>query len=402
MLSTVSVLKGELLKRCYMIALSASARLDATTPPLVCSRPYDTLISYKPFFFFAILAAFVPCAVELNLLPFLLAPSWCSCHIRSSTHLTTTMDARAVMDPAALAAELASLPPDTNRKNIILRTVWILLAFSTIIMFARIYVKCKTVRRIYYDDALMVVAMVCVCSDNSFPCLVLLTHIKLMGYAHASSITRACETGLGRHIFYLTDHERATTLRAGFFSLVWGFLSPLAGRLGFCTFLLFVAGMDPLIKKWPLWTVMILQVLINVTSILVLFLQCGKQLDIIWNPAKAALLTEVCWNPDIQSDYNYFAGSFNTVTDLFLTILPAVIIHHTKMSLRAKLGLAFLLCLSVLYASTLSELARFIAYAAYRAMIASIVKTYEARVLSEYLDYTCTSLPCLNRPTCCY
>lgn len=55
-----------------------------------------------------------------------------------------------------------------------------------------------------------------------------------------------------------------------------------------------------------------------------------------------------------------------------MTALPGVLIEHTRLTVKAKVGLAFLLCLSVL------------------AMVASIVKTYEAKALSEVLDYTCS------------
>jgi len=51
----------------------------------------------------------------------------------------------------------------------------------------------------------------------------------------------------------------------------------------------------------------------------------------------------------LQTDYGYFQGSFNTVTDAFLTLMPAVLIQHTSRSLKTKIGLAFLLCLSAVY-----------------------------------------------------
>ncbi|KAL9088749.1 MAG: hypothetical protein Q9165_006058 [Trypethelium subeluteriae] len=135
-------------------------------------------------------------------------------------------------------------------------------------------------------------------------------------------------------------------------------------------FLSFVAGTDPLIKKWWLYVFMFLQTAINLVAIIVLYTQCGNELDILWNQAKQVDFNSKCKNPIIQSDYGYVQGSFNTFTDVFLTVLPALIIWHTKLKLKAKLALACLLCLSVV------------------AMVASIVKTYEARALSEILDYT--------------
>lgn len=106
---------------------------------------------------------------------------------------------------------------------------------------------------------------------------------------------------------YLTPQEREATLKIGFFSLSWGFLSPLAGRLAFCVTLLFVSGTDPLIKRWPFYGFMTLQILVNITAIIVLNLEC-RPLDIMWDPSKSSDFDSKCWNPQIQSDFGYFQG----------------------------------------------------------------------------------------------
>lgn len=41
-------------------------------------------------------------------------------------------------------------------------------------------------------------------------------------------------------------------------------------------------------------------------------------------------------------------GTLNTLTDIWLAVLPAVLVHRTKMRLRRKVGVAALLCLSLL------------------------------------------------------
>lgn len=46
-------------------------------------------------------------------------------------------------------------------------------------------------------------------------------------------------------------------------------------------------------------------------------------------------------------------GILNTLTDVWLAILPAVLVHRTKMRLRRKIGVAGLLCLG-LWASVAS------------------------------------------------
>ena len=54
----------------------------------------------------------------------------------------------------------SGMAPDDNLGPLVLRTLWTLLAISTVIVSARIVVKCKTTRRIYWDDLLMVLALV--------------------------------------------------------------------------------------------------------------------------------------------------------------------------------------------------------------------------------------------------
>lgn len=146
------------------------------------------------------------------------------------------------------------------------------------------------------------------------------------------------------------------------------------GRIAFCITMIFLTGVDARAKRWAVkttWAFIVLQVAVNITTLVAFYCQCGGQLDIMWNPAKAALHQSYCLNPKIQTDLGYFQGTFNTLTDAYLTALPAILIEHSGLSLRKKIGLAFLLCLSVL------------------ALIASAVKTYEAKALSENTDFTC-------------
>lgn len=173
----------------------------------------------------------------------------------------------------------------------------------------------------------------------------------------------------------LTDHERSSTLRIGSFTLLWAYLSPMFGRMGFCVTLLYLTGTDPRVPKWPIWGFLGLQFLINVAVIIVFFTQCGTQLELMWSTTQAGMMKYLttCLDPRIQTDLGYFQGAFNTLTDAFLTVLPALLIEHTRQPMKTKIGLGLLLCLSML------------------AMVASIVKTYEARALSAVLDYTCKS-----------
>ncbi|THV90666.1 hypothetical protein D6D27_05720 [Aureobasidium pullulans] len=202
--------------------------------------------------------------------------------------------------------------PDVDLAPPVVRTIWILLAMSTLVVTTRLAVKYRTTRRLYLDDGLMAIALI-------------------LAWVHAVFLQVSFNNGLGRHVYYLEPDHRA--------------------------------------KKWPIWTFIVLQVLINVTAAILLLSTCGSHLEDLWMLNIGAYF-KYCLDIDIQSNYAYFAGAFNTLTDLFLTIQPAILIMHTKMRMGNKVGVASLLCLSII------------------AMIAAIVRTVAAHTLSDISDYT--------------
>ncbi|TKA82812.1 hypothetical protein B0A55_01054 [Friedmanniomyces simplex] len=222
-------------------------------------------------------------------------------------------------------------PPDRNEGPLLNRVIWINLGISGLFVAARLWTKWRKTHRVYWDDGLIVLAW-------------------FLGLGHATQITRAIAHGLGRHMLYLAADERQKTIRFGVFSLICSFLSPMVGRIAFCVTILFLAGTDARVKKWPICLFMAGQLAVNISAICVFYTQCGSDLKLLWtafsSPQTLAEHFARCSNPLLQTDFGYFQGSFNTVTDAFLT-----------------------------------------------AMIASIVKTYEARALSLVLDYTYDLVP---------
>lgn len=106
------------------------------------------------------------------------------------------------------------------------------------------------------------------------------------------------------------------------------------------------------------------------TGIVVLFTQCGKLLkgDGVFGEDN---YYDYCSNPLLQIYIKYIVGVCNACTDLYLAVLPAILISHTKVSLKSKLGLGSLLCLSGL------------------ALVAASAKTYEAKVSVPRVEIRC-------------
>jgi hypothetical protein len=207
-----------------------------------------------------------------------------------------TMSSNANSQSALMLAYLANQQiasdahwTDVNNGPRLLHTLWTMLAISTIIVVLRIYVKSREANRLYWDDFFMVLAL-------------------LFGYGHAISISESVHFGLGRHLVFIPEDQREDCLRIGFISIAFGHLAPMLGRVSFCVTLLYLTNTDPRMRKWPTWITIALQLVVNVVTIIVLYSQCGNQLDILWVQRKQALFLTQCWDPRIQTKYGYFQG----------------------------------------------------------------------------------------------
>lgn len=77
----------------------------------------------------------------------------------SSPQLASTLSAMSTEQLITIIKALDS-SEDVNVGTNMLRTVWVLLAISTLVLIARLAVKLRTVRRVYYDDAIIIAALV--------------------------------------------------------------------------------------------------------------------------------------------------------------------------------------------------------------------------------------------------
>ena len=106
---------------------------------------------------------------------------------------------------------------------------------------------------------------------------------------------------------YIDLDDLSDTLRIGFYSFAGGFLSPMAGRISFCLFLLSIVWNNPRIPRWPIYVFMVLQVVFNVVSVILIYAQCGTHLSAIWT-FDLITLAHKCWNFKVQSYWGYVSG----------------------------------------------------------------------------------------------
>jgi tryptophan-rich sensory protein len=74
---------------------------------------------------------------------------------------SASAEVAAAQGQADSSAGSALLYPDDNNGPVLMKVVWTLLAFTTIIFALRIYTKANKTYRLYWDDCLMFVALVC-------------------------------------------------------------------------------------------------------------------------------------------------------------------------------------------------------------------------------------------------
>lgn len=126
-------------------------------------------------------------------------------------------------------------------------------------------------------------------------------------------------------------------------------MSPMFGRISFCVYLLKLTGTSKA-KKWFLYGLIAQHAVINILTIILIVVQCPK-FATLWDPIGTP---GVCWSPSVQADFGYFQGATNTVTDIILTVMPAILVWKLQIAPKLKIGLSIVLGLSLLYVSIFS------------------------------------------------
>lgn len=105
----------------------------------------------------------------------------------------------------------------------------------------------------------------------------------------------------------------------------------MLGRIAFCITLLYLTGTDRRVPKWPILLIIVLQAAANIALIILFYAQCGTHLGLLWTISQTVgeEIAERCIANTVKQDVAYFVGAVNCLTDLFCTVLPAVLIERT-------------------------------------------------------------------------
>lgn len=140
-------------------------------------------------------------------------------------------------------------------------------------------------------------------------------------------------------------------------------MAPLFSRVSFCLYMVRVLSTTSEFRKRCIYAFIALQFLVNVPVSIFVFTQCGS-FHSLWEHGLVEPSAS-CVRHDIVRSLALVAVIFNALTDVFLTILPAVVVWSIKvMTPRARLGLVATLGLSF-FATIASVIKIYYVYALY-------------------------------------
>ncbi|KEQ68319.1 hypothetical protein M436DRAFT_58792 [Aureobasidium namibiae CBS 147.97] len=218
--------------------------------------------------------------------------------------------------------------------------VWVLTAISGIIVVARSVMKFLRFRGLAWEDSLMIISLA-------------------LAVVYGTSTILLYDLGLKQHTAFYSP-EFAEYL---YLCHAVGFMAPMFSRISFCLYMLRVLSTTSVTRKRLIYAFIALQLAVNVPVSIFVFTQCGSFQE-LWQHG-IAQPSPSCVRHDIIKILALVAVVFNAATDLFLTILPAVVVWSIKvMTARARLGLAATLGLSF-FATIASVIKIWCVYALY-------------------------------------
>lgn len=239
---------------------------------------------------------------------------------------------------------MPSPPPlSSNTRGLqVLESIWIGFFFTAIVVAARIYTRARMVRKVNWDDYLMLAAFL----------------VNLVSYVLT---TLAVMSGFGQHTSDLVKADPHLVIEAmkwAQLGQVFGISASALARMAFVAMLISIISPTQRLHVWLLRAFFFVQAVINGIVVLYILLQC-RPISGLWNPASGAK----CLPPSGEQHLGYGQATINSFTDLSLAIFPTTVIwklnmkRSLKLSLCVTMGLgAFALITSIIKAVNLTDI----------------------------------------------
>lgn len=120
----------------------------------------------------------------------------------------------------------------------------------------------------------------------------------------AALITTGVKHGYGRHVWEIhPQSEVSTVIMYDYMTQAFGLAASCVGRIAFIVYLVGLLGTAGK-RRIILYVLGGVQLVTNIVSILILFLQCPSHGSAIWNRPQE----DKCWDVHVQAYYGYFQG----------------------------------------------------------------------------------------------
>lgn len=240
-------------------------------------------------------------------------------------------------------------PNDSLAPNIEAVT-WILAPLSILVVGARFYTRAIIVRRVEWDDWVMLLSLVLMLVDSCF-------------------VQIAIHYGLGRQQSTLQEEDAIKAIMWDYLAQPPAIIGPAFGRISFAMLLLNLVKLMKS-RRILLYALIVSQFVVNTLVYVLILAQC-KPIESLWDYR----VHGECWNLIHQRNIGFFQGSLNGATDLVLALFPVVIVWKLNMKLSQKISLAILMGLGVF------------------AMVGSILKTVYLPSVGSRVNYTYHTAP---------
>ncbi|CAJ2508350.1 Uu.00g133760.m01.CDS01 [Anthostomella pinea] len=206
-----------------------------------------------------------------------------------------------------------------DKGTVIVVSCWTVIAFATLFVIARLYVRGIIQKRLRLDDYIIVAAIIC-------------------SYLSTALSTLSVYHGDGKHMSLLSVKQQEGSIlwtTAGFCPGVMSFGLP---KLAVVVLLTRLLNPDRL-HRYFLWFLGMFTQLVLLATVGVLIGRCY--------PANAqwdfSITDKTCFSTHILAAYCIFAGSWSAFVDFYLAIYPTLVLFKLSLPLKKKIALSFAL-----------------------------------------------------------
>ncbi|KAL2057152.1 hypothetical protein ABVK25_002891 [Lepraria finkii] len=201
---------------------------------------------------------------------------------------------------------------------------WMELLLTTIIIAVRAYTKIKLVPR------------------GGWWALFRAICAWAVGVFNGIAYTVAARFGMGNHESNLSDHDFSRAMHWVWVGNATTLISISFGKIAVVAFLLTIQGETYRTKRHLLYFLCTSTVLLNLTTVIIIFLQCDPPRK-LWEPE----LPGNCNMEEVNGKVGYVGGAYGAFVDLALAVYSVSLVYNLQIGKRMKLGISTLMAAGV-------------------------------------------------------